>query len=181
MTHGTPICQGRRSARLRPARAPAAPRRRRRRARRGSRPRRWRTPPRRAATTSMPERLLARGRAQRREQADQPQQHVRHRERVGGGGDRGERLLSRAGRRCRRRAPFEVSFQANCATKPMKRMPMSPADAVRREHVERLVHAGPRAPDDHRVARQRGDRAEHHRPDRADVAGRRGDRRRSRR
>ena len=66
-----------------------------------------------------------------------------------------------------------MPFHAACAKKPMKRMPMKPGDAVRGEHVERLVDAGARAPDDDRVAGQRRQRAEHHRPARADEAARR--------
>ena len=48
-------------------------------------------------------------------------------------------------------------------------------DAVGGEHVEGLVDPGPRAPDDHQVARDRCERAEHHRPPGTDAASRRRD------
>ncbi len=54
-------------------------------------------------------------------------------------------------------------------------MPVKPAIAVGREHVERLVDPRPRPPDDHRVAGQRAEEAEHHRPAGADEAARRRD------
>ena len=57
----------------------------------------------------------------------------------------------------------------------MKRIPVRPRDAVGGEDVERLVEPRARPPDDDRVARERGERAEQHRPHRADVARRRRD------
>ena len=131
----------------------------------GSRPRRWRRPPRRAGRRPCPSASSRSRRAQRHHRADQPQQHVGGDERVGRRGERGERLVAELGGVAVEEAvgdavPGDLREEAD------EEDPDEARDAVGGEHVERLVDARPRAPDDHRVARQRGERAEQPSPSR---------------
>ena len=121
------------------------------------------------------QRLLALGRAQRHHSADQAQQHVGGDEGVGRGGERGERLVAELGGVAVEEAvgdavPGDLGEEAD------EEDPDEAGGAVGGEHVERLVDPGARAPDDDRVAGQRRQGAEQHRPAGADEAAGRGDR-----
>ena len=107
--------------------------------------------------------------------ADEPQEHERRRERVGRAPRARPAPGRRAGRRRRRARPSATPFQRRLGEEADEEDAGEAGDAVGGEHVERLVDPRPRPPDDDGVARQRGERAEHHRPRRADVARRRGD------
>ncbi len=120
------------------------------------------------------ERLLVLAGAQRHHRADQLAAARRSRRTRRPGRERGERLVAELGGVAVEQAvgdavPGDLREEAD------EEDADEAGDAVGGEHVERLVDPGARAPDDDRVARQRGQRAEHHRPAGADEAAGGGD------